>query len=267
MIYRKIDPDPRLADLIKNYWVIEDPDARPERQKIIPDGFCELIFHYGDPYRINLGNGWNTQTRALFAGQIRKHFFLENTGSSGMVGVKLYPTAPHLLFNLDMSQYTDRVVDALSIIPLPAPARAEWIQPGLTAENRVDGIQQWLLEIIPDDPPEQKSEQAVQLILASHGLKDMATIAGEVHISQRQLQRQFSRTVGLSPKFFARIIRFAYIFELLKQDDRSWIDVALDSGHFDQAHFIKNFKEFTGEEPTRYGFSEENMANFFLKKR
>ncbi|MEM1408493.1 MAG: helix-turn-helix domain-containing protein [Bacteroidota bacterium] len=44
------------------------------------------------------------------------------------------------------------------------------------------------------------------------------------------------------------------------------MQIALDSGFFDQSHFIKDFKEFTGEDPSKYLFEEKNMANFFLKK-
>ncbi|WOK07565.1 hypothetical protein RT717_02880 [Imperialibacter roseus] len=46
----------------------------------------------------------------------------------------------------------------------------------------------------------------------------------------------------------------------------AWVQLPLDSVHFDQSHFIRNFKAFTGEEPTGFLFNEENMANFFLHK-
>ena len=55
-------------------------------------------------------------------------------------------------------------------------------------------------------------------------------------------------------------------FDQIKQGKEPWLDITYDSGYYDQAHFIKNFKEFTGESPSAYGFEEKNMANFFLFK-
>ncbi|MDZ7771238.1 MAG: DUF6597 domain-containing transcriptional factor [Balneolaceae bacterium] len=85
-----------------------DPSAR--LYYMDPDGFPEIIFHYGDPYRIRLGEEWEIQEPSLFAGQITGHFFLENTGRSKMIGIKLMPAAVVQLTALDMSLYTDRVV-------------------------------------------------------------------------------------------------------------------------------------------------------------
>jgi AraC-like DNA-binding protein len=88
-----------------------------------------------------------------------------------------------------------------------------------------------------------------------------------VYISERQIQNLFKKYVGLSPKLFARIIRFSYIFQLQEKKEQNWAGLAYDAAFYDQAHFIRNFKNFTGESPAAYGFDENNMANFFLKKK
>ncbi len=50
MIFKRINPSPDLEKIIDCYWIVENDDPTPHRQKIIPDGFCEIIFHYKDPY-------------------------------------------------------------------------------------------------------------------------------------------------------------------------------------------------------------------------
>ncbi len=94
----------------------------------------------------------------------------------------------------------------------------------------------------------------------------VAVMAQSIGLSERQLERLFKKYIGLSPKFYTRIIRFSTIFELIQQEDPGWAGLAYESGFYDQSHFIRNFKAFTGEDPSRYGFDEKNMANFFLKK-
>ena len=87
----------------------------------------------------------------------------------------------------------------------------------------------------------------------------------QIPIQERTLERYFESHIGVSPKFYSRIIRLGYIFKLAKDKPKNWAQVAYQAGFFDQTHFIKNFQEFTGEDPSTYGFDHENMANFFLK--
>jgi AraC-like DNA-binding protein len=110
------------------------------------------------------------------------------------------------------------------------------------------------------------AERAVSIILERHGMIQVAELCDICSVGERQLERHFEHYVGLSPKFFARVIRFARIFEHIKTRDWKWVELALESGFYDQAHFAKNFKAFTGEYPSEYPFDEENLANFFLKR-
>ena len=116
MLFQSFAPDKELEPLIERYWLVNDDDTTPRQQKIVPDGFTEIIFHLNDPYRIRLDSDWELQTESLLAGQIRKHFFLENTGRSNIVGIKLKPTAITHLFGLHMHQFTDKVVDLSTVL-------------------------------------------------------------------------------------------------------------------------------------------------------
>ena len=55
MSFQRIPPPAELKNIIECYWIVENDDPSPVEEKIIPDGFAELIFHYGDPYQIRLG--------------------------------------------------------------------------------------------------------------------------------------------------------------------------------------------------------------------
>ena len=69
MIYQMLDPSPELSHIIKSFWMIDsEEDSKIHRQKIIPDGFPEMIFHYGDVYRVNISGLWVTQEKELMMG-------------------------------------------------------------------------------------------------------------------------------------------------------------------------------------------------------
>lgn len=95
---------------------------------------------------------------------------------------------------------------------------------------------------------------------------EVCELAARCGVGDRHLERLFKKQVGLTPRLYCRIIRCSQIFRAVEEENFSWARFASRSGFTAQSHFIKGFKEFTGEEPCRYLFEDENMANFFLKK-
>ncbi|MEQ9403008.1 MAG: helix-turn-helix transcriptional regulator [Cyclobacteriaceae bacterium] len=267
MVFKSVPPSTHLSSLIREFWIYENPDAAIHKQKIIPDGYSEIIIHYGSPYRINMNGKWEDQSRLLFSNQISKYFFLQNTGPSAMIGIKLFPHSFYRLFGTDLSPYTDRVIPLEEMSGVSSTPLKKLTQKQLTAEARIKQIEEWFADKLAGEQRHDVSliENAVNIIFKSNGLTDVAKISEQLGISTRHLERSFKKIVGVTPKFFSRIIRFNHIFQLISRGKESWIRVALESGYFDQSHFIKNFKEFTGEEPSAYGFEESNLANFFLK--
>ncbi len=265
MIFERIAPREELSRIIKEFWVYENPDNTPEIQKIIPDGYSEIIIHYGDPYLINLTGSWELQSRLLFSNQISKFFHLKNTGTSSMIGMKLFPEAGYELFHTDMSSYTDQVINLEELTDtsqLSMLTSKEHL-----IETRVEILENWVEKTYLEQTDQLlKIRKTIDLIFESKGMIENQALSESVELSARQLERLFKRTIGITIKFFSRIVRFNYIFELMKNKELSWIQIALHSGYFDQSHFIKNFKEFTGEEPSNYGFDKRTLANFFLKK-
>ncbi len=268
MFFERVDPQGDLERFIECFWVIESGDKTVVKQKIIPDGFPEVIFHYGDKYRININKKWEVQEKALVAGQIKKHFFLENTGASGVFGIKFKPAALTHLFDISMSELADKVIPLNSLKLYGLQSLQKDIQASSGHTAMVASAKKYLLDIIPGIKKYNAViDKAIDLIFKSNGTMSVTDMCKELFITERQLQRLFKQYIGLSPKLYSRIIRFNYIFELMKEGKTSWLDITYHSGYFDQSHFIRDFKSFTGEDPSDYFFEEKNLANFFLKKK
>ena len=266
MVYRQQDPPEEIRDLVKSFWMIESHgEVASEMEKIIPDGYPELIFHYGAPYRSNISGKWSVQGKSLLAGQITHFFFLENTGRKGMLAVKLQPWAVRELFGLDMSRITDKVIDLPNKLLIQLDTIRELATGKRPFEEKVAGISSLLALLPPSVASHERGKSAIKAIIDAKGRIPLQTILQQSCISERSLERYCKSFIGLSPKFYSRIIRFANIFSLANALGFNWTDIAYLKGFYDQSHFIRNFKEFTGEEPSRYGFTEENMANFFLR--
>ena len=271
MDFTLISPAPDLNEFIECYWMMYSDDTEPTVEKIIPDGFTEIIFNYRDVYKSKISGEWHLQSPDLLAGQLRTFFYLQNTGTTGSIAIKLKPAALTQLFDLKMNEYLDKIVD-LDSLPNPEfGALKEKIQMLVDAgNNRQEHIVKQVLDdyfkILVETTSKNPLKSALELIFNSNGMAvvaDMATAAG---VTERQLERLFKKYIGLSPKYYARVIRFNYIFQLIKSENSSWAEIVYQSGYYDQSHFIRNFKAFTGEDPSSYFFEEKNMANFFLKK-
>jgi AraC-like DNA-binding protein len=267
MIYKNVSPCDHLKTLVKSFWMVDsEGDATIRREKIIPDGYPEMIFHYGDPYRANISGEWYTQEKYLIAGQITNYFFLENLGISGMIGIKFQPWAIKELFDLEMEPIVNQAISLPQCLFEKLNPFIQISNSSLRFEKKVKQIEEELTSMTSlSNRKNDRFQKAIKLLLETNGTKSLHDIRQEIHTSERSMERYFKKYVGLSPKLYSRIIRFSHIFHLIQSKDFNWTEISFLSGFYDQSHFIKNFKEFTGEDPSSYGFDEKNMANLFLK--
>lgn len=271
MEFTRITPHPALAEFIECYWMMYSDNKLPLVEKIIPDGFTELIFNYRDVYQSQISGHWRLQTPNLLAGQLRSYFYLQNTGTTGSVAIKLKPASLTQLYGLSMDQYVDQIVDLDGLAHPAFKALSEQISTTVALKHTQNSelikelLDNYFMNLVPGATA-NPLKQPLDLIFQSNGMLTVVEMAITAGISERQLERLFKKYIGLSPKYYARIIRFNYIFKVITSKKSSWAEVVYQSGYYDQSHFICNFKAFTGEDPSAYYFEEKNMANFFLNK-
>lgn len=265
MLFKKIFPSKAVKNFITCYWIMEDDNCKPEQHKIIPDGYPEIIIHFGDPYKILIGKEWETQNDYLLAGQITKYFYLQNTGSTKAFGIKFEPATITGLFGLRMDSYVDKVISLgnttnpeltllKNILLSPGDYKQISLQLNIFFENLISS----------KGPVDTRIENAINLIFKKNGMISSPEICAAAYIGERQMLNLFKKYTGLSPKAYSNIIRLSYIFKLVQKNRMKWSSLAYEAAYFDQAHFIKDFKKLTGEKPGKYSFEEKNMANFFL---
>lgn len=98
--------------------------------------------------------------------------------------------------------------------------------------------------------PKLPIDQVFQLMINKGGLMSIETAASHAFLSNRQFERQFKQRIGLSPKFFSRLIRFSNAWVIKENNvNKTWTDIAHHTGYFDQMHLIRDFKEFAGVNP------------------
>lgn len=103
---------------------------------------------------------------------------------------------------------------------------------------------------------------AIQLIRQSNGKLSIEQISAKLGISRQAIARQFAEKVGVSPKYYSRIIHFNAAYQFLKKNPHtSWLELTYRFDYFNQSHMIKDFYDFTGASPKGYAALVSLVAN------
>ncbi len=117
--------------------------------------------------------------------------------------------------------------------------------------HRITIVENFLLSMLKHTDVDQLVKNALRLIYAAKGNVRIKQLAEELNTSQSPLEKRFRNVVGATPKKFASIVRFQSIANEISMAD-SLTDAAFEAGYYDQAHFIKDFKQFTGDTPNDF---------------
>lgn len=264
MDYQTFLPHPDMQSIVKCYWTLvvpEQPD--PQRQLILPDGCVDVCFILGaDIKRYISETEFILQPREMLLGQISEPFYIEPTGLVDTFAVRFYPYGfahfidqpLHLLGNKETplsDLFGADTADELRASILHAP----------DTEARIAIMEGFLLERLVAQPTvDQIVKSTIDAMFQQRGSQPLGSLLKEEVQKRRQLERKFRTQIGISPKQLSKVIRLqATLQMLLESSDKSLTEIAYENEYYDQAHFIKDFKEFTGVTPTAF-LSDEQMA-------
>lgn len=118
----------------------------------------------------------------------------------------------------------------------------------VTDSSRIRIVEQFLEAQLNDIPTDQLVLEAVKRMYQSKGTIRIKELNEQLYISQSPFEKRFRKMVGTTPKKFASIVRFNAVLEELGSN-KSLTEICYENHFFDQAHFIKSFRQFTGDTP------------------
>ena len=258
MNYRQYQPSEPAARFVACYWTLEEtPGAVRAVQRIVPDGCPEMILNLGEPFESFQDQVWEPQPARFFAGQLTGPMFVRPCGAATIIGVRFHPDGASRAFGIPLGELTDTVV-ALDEL---APALARELK-------RIESTQQIaaLDEIFAslNGPADRVVSASLAAIMRASGAIDIEDVAAHAGLSRRQLERRFTAQVGMPPKLFCRIRRFQRVFQAIEGSRARWADTAIECGYYDQAHLIRDFRDFAGEPPVALLCADTDLATHFL---
>ncbi len=251
--FREIEPSARLKPFVDCYWLQQFSNTGGEIspvQRCPPFGTVELIVHLDDNCCDVLFDGkWQKLPRIFVAGMYRDSILWRSCGNSRKFGIRLNPEVLSLLFNVPAAKlYSDYT--EIDNFGMPGVASfAEQLCETKTLEEAVLKTEEYLTErLLAQNVSDSRFVQAVSIMRSSKGSITVEQVSSALSVSPRHLQRVFKDELGASPKTYGRIIRFSNAYKLMQQLDETggWAGLSYYLGYADQAHFIREFKEFSG---------------------
>jgi AraC-like DNA-binding protein len=247
-------PRPPLDGLIDDLYHLEG--APPYARLTLPPPSALLIVNLGAPFRIRAGTDLEAAEYAdgCVVTMPTRAWEFSYPPRTRSVGVHFKPWGMGPFLPMPAAELCDRPVTVEQVWGRPAVA-------GLRDRLAMSAGPQEMLALLEEELMRRLRGSAglglvrrtSSVIAATGGAVTIGDLSVAAGVSSTHLARRFKELVGVTPKRLARTHRFAAtVFAIDPAGPVDWAGLAAGAGYFDQAHFVHEFREFTGLTPTRY---------------
>jgi len=254
-VYSKMQffPSDTLKPFVKSYTVITiDRDLTDE--VFYPSGYVDLVINVSEGSATTTIDG---RTRKMPGVELLGHLTLPSRltvskGTSVLIA-RIYPYAASLFFPNPMSEFTNFATDAYGIFSTAINDFYYRLMDGPSLAGKVKALDRWLTAKLAHNERRYKKAhlvgQVCRHICTTGDGFDSAALTNSYGVSERYLQKLFLDRVGIAPSAFFSVYRFNKSLGQVLSSNLPLTSIAYDCGYYDQAHFIKEFRKFTGITP------------------
>jgi AraC-like DNA-binding protein len=160
------------------------------------------------------------------------------------------PTGLNRLVGIDMTSLLNHDPAAEDVLGRSAVTLGDAVRAAPDFRRRVAAVEHWVGMMLDKSEPDGAIGHASRLLIAARGRARIERLVAKSGLSTSQFQRRFATQVGVTPKLFARTIRFdRALIARRNAPGRPWTDIIHELGYFDQAHFIRECHAFAGLPP------------------
>jgi AraC-like DNA-binding protein len=218
----------------------------------VPTPQNSLFFYIHDQISMQKGGSTNfaLQSRSVIVGPQVTRVTLDLGRNHKAVRVGFHPGGLYRFLGIPMSEMFDDSCDAVDIFGSEMKDVNDKLQEAKNFDEIHTIIEKFLMQKVSVLKKAMPFDLAMLELLKANGNLPVDEIASLACLSVRQVERISKDRIGMSPKVFARLVRFSKAYRMRENFAlMSWTSIAHDCGYFDQMHFIRDFKEFAGVAP------------------
>ena len=216
-----------------------------------------IDFFLGTPYKtFEVGSGDTVDfKRCTIRGpRTFRKYDIEISGRFVSFSIRLQPTGLYGLLGIPANNFRDQAIGADSVLPQIFEEITERLMGCTTIDECVAIVEPYLLTWMHGHKKERLSSAPIARAITSQPVPpSVQQLQQYSSLSQRQLERNFMKEVGTSPKMYARVVRFTNSVRYkISHPAAGWASVAYEFNYFDQMHLIRDFKEFLNITPSAF---------------
>jgi AraC-like DNA-binding protein len=238
-------PRGALREFVELLWLFDGYVQPHAQERLLPMATTELV--------IDLRPGAAASEAATVAGPASQHWLLETAAAASVVGVHFRAGGAFPFFDFPASELHNQRVPLETLWGPSARFLVEQVLTAPSPDAKFDVLERVLLATARTLSRHRAVSFALQQLSGLPGGRGVAAVTDAIGMSQRRFLERFRGEVGMAPKLFARVQRFQAVIETVHTlSEVNWASVAAECGYFDQAHFIHDFRGFSGFTPTAY---------------
>jgi len=273
MRLQHINIHPTLKGYIEKIWVFENNGrvSHDDLKLIVPNGLIKLTipFRNGNIGKNDVCYHISKEHQMTLIGMcdLPAIIDVENDAPSGTIGVEFSPMGAYRFFRLRQNDIKNQIHLLVDVLGKTARDIEEQIANSESIEQKLKILQNFLLSIFIQNNSDLILEYCIRKINSSKGSVSIKQLEKETGYSSRWLNMKFDEKVGISPKNLCSITRFQFYYQALAQRNTG---VSLQKDYYnlyyDQAHFTKDFKRFTGLPPMKFEQQVNDFGKIFLRE-
>jgi len=265
--FSPVAPHPLLRPYIAKMWVFESSGRLPaaDRKLIVPNANFKLAFtsRNGLVARVDGKTFTQRENELSFTGLVDSPVMLdpqEDTQTDTIV-VEFNPLGAYRLFHLSYADVRNQIVAMADLIGKIAKELQTRLAEAGSLDLKLQQLQDFLLKQLEKSSSDPIYDYCIHRILDSKGLITVAELEKRTGYSSRWLHRKFSEHLGTGPKNLAEIVRFKQCYEAYSTGTQVQnLKKHIYYYYYDQSHFLRAFKRFTGFSPTDLQGSMNELA-------
>lgn len=247
-------PVPALRHLIRHYYQVKDSLLGRVSLQPVPARSPQILeFMFGTRYHVRRRGSETTEpvrAVALVGSRTSPSAELILSGNVDAFTIVFLPGAFSMLFGVPAFELTNGDFDGQEVLGHPINELYARLAEVSAFHDRVRVANGFLTAIRPASESVSAIVQSARFMIKNSGSVRISEIAPHTGLGLRQFERRFDQEIGVSPKLYARIIRFeAALRRRAASPTTSWTDIAHDLGYHDQMHMVHDFTRLSGDSP------------------
>lgn len=272
IIFHAYQPDnPRLLPYIQTIWYISQnaSEVIGMNPRMIPDGCFHMVINLGAPHLYTDKNGNRIEPKRSHINVMQTEFVtVERSGHVEIMGVVFRPHGLYSFMRMPISELTGQILNLDDLLTEQIDLLEEQLASIPTIHEKCLQLERWLENRLHRNTVEkveirQEIIFARELMARRGGTIRVRELAAKLDLSERTLERHFQTCYGISPKQYAILLRIHNLLRHMNAESNKMVDYAAIGEYYDQAHFIREFKNLVGVTPKVYLQNRDLLSDLY----